>query len=133
MLTSGENVEPEPMETLLKESEYIENVIVVGQDRRYLAALIRPDLQALSQLLPEKELHGVSVFREPHVEQRIREEITKRINEVKDFKPFEKIAKFRLVEEEWSRENGLLTPTLKLKRNVLVERYRDLIDAMYQQ
>jgi len=133
VLISGENVEPEPMETLLKESEYIENVIVVGQDRRSLAALIRPDLQVLSETLLERGIHSGDVLCEPYVEYLLREEITRRINEAKDFKPFEKIAKFKLVEEEWNRENGLLTPTLKLKRNVIVARYRDLIETIYEQ
>jgi len=133
VLISGENVEPEPMETLLKESEYIENIIVVGQDRRCLGALIRPDLQALSQSLLEREIHSGNVLREPYVEYLIREEIRKKINEAKDFKPFERITKFKLVEEDWTRDNGLLTPTLKLKRNLLIERYRDFIEAMYAQ
>ena len=105
-------------------------VMVVGQDKKYLAALIRPDLHVLSKHLLERELHSISVLNEPHVEYLIREEITRRINEAKDFKPFEKIVKFKLVEEDWNREHGLLTPTLKLKRNVITERYRDLIIAV---
>jgi len=105
----------------------------VGQDRRSLAALIRPDLQVLSETLLERGIHSGDVLCEPYVEYLLREEITRRINEAKDFKPFEKIAKFKLVEEEWNRENGLLTPTLKLKRNVIVARYRDLIETIYEQ
>ena len=131
VLSGGENIEPEPIELILKESKYIENIIVVGQDRKYLTALIIPDFLLLSEQLNNRDISYEQIAREPSVYKLMKTEITGRINGAKGFKPFERIVKFSLIEEGWTRENGLLTPTLKLKRNVIAEKYKRLIDTMY--
>ena len=132
VLLGGENVEPEPIETALKESEYIDNVMVVGQDRKYLTALINLDQETISEYFVKRGVHCEDSRKKSLVEKLIKQEITSRINQAKGFKPLEKIVKFELFEENWSRESGLLTPTLKLKRNVMAERYQDMIRKIYE-
>ena len=99
----GENVEPEPIESLLQESTYIEHVLVVGQDRKCLTALIRPNRLALLAYLGDKEMPGEALLTEPRVQTLMKREISSRINEAKGFKPFERLVKFTLVDEEWSQ------------------------------
>jgi long-chain acyl-CoA synthetase len=132
VLLGGENIEPEPIETALKGCEHIENVIVVGQDRKYLTALIVPPrhLREGSSGAASAPRGGSS--EQPAVMALIRKEIANRVNQDRGFKPIERIVRFTLLEEEWTKESGLLTPTLKLKRNLITERYRDVIDRMYQ-
>lgn len=131
VLSGGENVEPEPIEIILRKSKYMENVIVVGQDQKYLSALISPDYLALSEYLNMEVSTPEEVMADRRVKELIRKEITSRINEESGFKAYEKIIKFKLVEEKWTLESGLLTPTLKVKRNIAAERYKHLIEKMY--
>ncbi|MDY6971738.1 MAG: long-chain fatty acid--CoA ligase [Thermodesulfobacteriota bacterium] len=132
VLLGGENVEPEPIEMVLKESDYIENVMVVGQDRKHLAALICPNYPMLSEYLGERETKPENILQDSSVDDLIKKEIAARIQEANGFKSHERIIKFTLMKEDWSRENGLLTATLKLKRNVITERYQSVIKAMYE-
>ena len=131
VLLGGENVEPEPIETALKGSAFIANIMVVGQDRKYLAALICPNYQLLAESLGNQALDPHVLLKDPSINDLIKREITSRNNEANGFRQHEKVVKFALVGEEWSRENGLMTPTLKLKRNVITERYREVIERMY--
>ena len=132
VLLGGENVEPEPIEMMLKESDYIENVMVVGQDRKHLAALICPNYPMFSEYLGDRQIEREKTLQEHSVHDLIKKEITSRIHEANGFKSHERVIKFKLMKEDWSRENGLLTSTLKLKKNIIVERYQDVIKAMYE-
>lgn len=132
VLLGGENIEPEPIETALKSCEHIENVMVVGQDRKYLTALIVPQRHLRDTSLGVKRECNQSFAKQPAVIALIRKEITSRINPDRGFKPIERIIKFTLLDDEWTKESGFLTPTLKLKRNLITEHYRDVIDRMYQ-
>lgn len=116
VLSSGENVEPGPIESRLDQSPLIEHSIVVGQDRRFLAALIVPVADAVDS-------NG-------QLKRDIAAEIRDRVSTANGFKAHELIRDFRLVHDTF--EVGTeLTHLRKLRRHVVVEKYHDLIDSIY--
>ncbi|MFZ4115991.1 MAG: AMP-dependent synthetase/ligase [Chthoniobacterales bacterium] len=130
VLRSGENVEPLPIESRLLESPLIEQCIVVGQDQKHLGALLLPSLSAfvergfqatsLEELLQEKKARPL-----------LRQEVHRLISEANGFKPFERIACFELLPKPFEVGEEL-TSTYKLKRHVIVEQYKELIQGMYK-
>ncbi len=132
VLSTGKNVAPGPIEDAFAPSELVEQCLVLGDDRPYVAALIVPDLAAVNRWA---EQEGVSipeepsaVVEDPDVRKAIAEEVG-RINE--RFESYEQIETFRLVPEPFSEENELLTPTMKKRRHNIVERYADTIESMF--
>lgn len=123
VLLGGENVEPEPLEELLCASPYIEDAVVVGQDRKQLAALIVP-AEPLRRL-PPGEAHEV-----------VRREVQRLVNRNPALRPEERIGPVALLErplaEETLQGEPLLTPTLKKRRFLIERRYRELIDRLYR-
>jgi long-chain acyl-CoA synthetase len=113
VLSGGENIEPEPIESSILRSPLVHQVMLVGQDRKTLAALVVPEPDAC-----------------PTGEQ-IRAELVQRTGLPGGFRTFEAVHKFALLDEPLSFENGLLTQTLKMKRNVIADRYKDAIDRLY--
>ncbi len=128
----GKNVAPSAIEGLIATSPYIAQVCVIGDRRKYLTALITVDQENIRAYAAEHGIAGESLD-----ELLASEGINSLIQGVvdaknKEFASFETIKKFRLL-EEFSIENGLLTPTLKVKRNVAMERFADVIDSMYEE
>jgi long-chain acyl-CoA synthetase len=126
----GKNVAPAAIEGAVATSKYINQVCVVGDRQPYLVALITLDLDnvadfATSNGVPFSERE--ELLRSPRVVDLIQGEI---LEKNKEFASFETIKKFRIV-EEFTIENGMLTPTMKVKRNVAMERYNDVIKEMY--
>lgn len=133
VLLNGENVEPQPLEDACLQSPYISQMVIVGQDQKKLAALIYPNLDALKawaagQGIPAAE---AELLAHPQVRALILREVQTRIQERPGYRPHEQIADFRFLPEPLSVENGLLTQTLKIKRNPVAERYAHLIQEMY--
>jgi long-chain acyl-CoA synthetase len=130
VLRSGENVEPLPIESRLLESPLIAQCIVVGQDQKQLGALLLPSLIAftergfqatsLEELLQEKKLRLL-----------LRQEVQRLISEAHGFKSFERIGCFELLSKPFEVGEEL-TSTYKLKRHVIMERYQELIQGMYE-
>lgn len=133
VLRGGENIEPEPIEEKLKESIYIKNVVVLGQDKRRLGALIIPDLDNLSKHFGVEinENFNVSEFlKRQDVINFYRDLIANTINIKNGFKRYEVIGNFKFIEKDF--EPGVeLTHTLKVKRNVVEEKYRKLIEELF--
>ena len=126
----GKNVAPSAIEGLIATSPYISQVCVIGDRRKYLTALITVDEPNIRAYAAE---HGITAdtLDELLAHEKINALIQDEVNEKNThFASFETIKKFRLL-EEFSIENGMLTPTLKVKRNVAMERFADLIDSMY--
>jgi len=126
----GKNVAPSAIEGLIATSPYIAQVCVIGDRRKYLTALITVDEPNIRAYAAEHGIAGESLD-----ELLASEGINALIQGIVDAKnkelaSFETIKKFRLL-EEFSIENGMLTPTLKVKRNVALERFADVIDSMY--
>jgi len=126
----GKNVAPAAIEGLIATSPFISQVCVIGDRRRYLTALIALDGAGVHAWAAEQGLAGQTLpdlLANPELHQRVRGIVDEKNRELASF---ETIKDFRLV-EEFSIENGLLTPTLKVKRNVAMERHADLIEEMY--
>ena len=131
VLSNGKNVAPQPIESELVRSPFISQVMVVGSERKNLAALIVPNFDALKAWAAENsietdELSAMLQTRE--VQQHIQSEMRSHLT---DFADFEQVRRFTLLEKEFSQEADEMTPTLKLKRNVIIARYGDAIGEMY--
>jgi len=124
----GKFVAPAPMETRLMQDSAIERAVVIGDERPYVTALIVPDWKTL-----EVE-HGVKGRPEDLCEDgRARAVVQRSIDELnRDMGSWESIQYFALLPEDFTEETGELTPTLKVKRRVVQERYRERIESMYQ-
>ena len=129
--SGGKYVAPQPIENKMKESKWIEQMMVTGAEQKFTGALIVPAFNALKEWCAE---HGVEFNGNEKI---IKNE--KIINLIKDtverynqnFNQVEQIKKFELLPYEWSVEGGELTPTLKLKRKVIMEKYKDAIERIY--
>lgn len=128
----GKYVNPQVIEDKLVLSHYIENVVVVGENRNYAAALIVPDFTFLKTWCTENGVPFTSneeVIKNPEVNKLIKKEIDS-CNQT--IGKAEKIMKFQLIADEWSQATGLLTPTLKVKRNKVLDKYKQTIDQLYE-
>ena len=126
----GKNVAPSAIEGLIATSPYISQVCVIGDRRKYLTALITVDADNVTAYAKEHGIAGDSLddlLAHDGINALIQSVVEEKN---KEFASFETIKKFRLL-EEFSIENGMLTPTLKVKRNIALERFADVIDGMY--
>jgi len=142
VLTNGENIEPEPIEDACLRSPYIAQIIVLGQDQRSLGALIVPEIEALEKWesqrlnLPADDHAPKPIGEEINLESRtiqelFRQELTREVQNRPGYRIDDRIGVFKLIPEKFSLENGMMTQTLKIRRHVVVERYRDIIDGMF--
>ncbi|MCB1200131.1 MAG: long-chain fatty acid--CoA ligase [Leptospiraceae bacterium] len=129
VLIGGENVEPIPIENLLVENPLVNQVIVVGQDKKSLTALIWPDFEKL-----KSEGHNVQPGDDLNKNTAIRELFTKMIKKTvsseNGFKGFERLTDFRFLPKPMEIGDEI-TNLYKMKRNVISQKYKDLIDSMY--
>jgi long-chain acyl-CoA synthetase len=120
---------PSPLEEALKLSPFIANVMIYGDGRPFNIALVVPNAQAL-QLWAQKQ--SIVLAADPIQDDRVYALVTAEIERLSGhFKGFEKPRGVTLIGEDFTIANGLLTPTLKLKRREAVARYRKVIDVMY--
>jgi long-chain acyl-CoA synthetase len=151
VLTNGENIEPQPIEDACARSPYIDQIVLVGQDQKALGALIVPNLDALQKWaatqnmrlrLPESlanppemapgqaELPATDLDSKL-VQDLFRQELNREVQNRPGYRPDDRIGPFRLILEPFSTDNGMLTQTMKIKRPVVMERYRDMINGMF--
>jgi long-chain acyl-CoA synthetase len=129
--SGGKNISPQNIENSLKASPFIEQVAIIGDNRKYLSALIVPSFGDLESWAKEKEISFDS-RKALIANEAVRELFAGEIEEnTKDYARVEQIRKFTLLETEWSQETDELTPTLKLKRRVVNEKFSSIIDKMY--
>jgi long-chain acyl-CoA synthetase len=149
VLTNGENIEPQPIEDACLRSPYIDQIMLVGQDRRSLGALIVPNVEALQQWaaaqnlklrVPEEassrgELEQGSKqeidLDSKIVQDLFRQELNREVQNRPGYRADDRIGSFKLILEPFSIENGMMTQTLKIKRAVAMERYHDIINGMF--
>lgn len=127
----GKYIAPESIENRIKESPFIDNLVVVGENQRFAAAIISPDFTHLRNWCSIKEIQYTTneeIIKLPRIKQRYLKEINK-YN--KELGKTERISKIELVADEWSQNSGELTPTLKLKRNKLHKKYDTLISSIF--
>ncbi len=133
VLAGGENVEPQPLEEKLKESPYISMVIVVGQDKSRLGALIVPDFEALKEYAHKKHLDyqdNAELIKKKEVLSLYQQEQKRLISKEYGFQPFETVMGIALLADEFSQEKGEMTESLKLKRFIIHEKYQKEIDRI---
>ena len=132
-LSNGKFVAPQPIENRLKESAFIDQVMVVGEHQKFASALILPDFKYLREWCESRQLFAGQVHAEliclPEVCDVYKEEIA-RLN--KSLSESEKILRFRLVADEWSPLSGELSASLKLKRDVIETKYKDILEGIYR-
>ena len=131
VLSNGKNVAPQPIESQLVQSPYISQVMLVGDKRKSIVALIVPNFDALKGYTKEQKIdtEDISTLVETQeIRQLIRQEVNRLLV---DFADFERVKMFTLLDQEFTQENDEMTPTLKLKRRVIRERYKDRIEKMY--
>jgi long-chain acyl-CoA synthetase len=129
-LLNGKYVVPTPLEEKLKLSPYISNAMVYGMNREYNVAVVIPDYEALEGWAKERglDLDPVSLAKGDELRSLIEEEVNKLSAE---FKGYEQARKIFIGDEDFTTENGMLTPTLKLKRRVVLQRYGEAIESLY--
>ena len=126
--SGGKKVSPQNVENLLCASRFIKQSVVLGDKHNYLVALITPNLEAICETLNCKNRSPDQVMKDPRAIQLIRSEIDTLTSELSNY---EKIKYFRFLPTEMSIAGGELTPTMKIKRKVIGERYSSLITDMY--
>jgi long-chain acyl-CoA synthetase len=125
VLLGGENVEPEPLEQAALASPVLEQVVLVGQDRKTLGALVWPNRDAVLQALGGVEPEPGAVLG------LVRTELDRRLGPAGGFRAWERVQHVALLPEALSYENGLLTGTLKVRRRAVAERHAKLVDALF--
>lgn len=129
--SGGKYVAPQPIENKLKESPFVEQVMVVGAERKFVGALIVPSFHALREWMKEKGIAYTTneqVIHDPRV-LALFKELVENYNTF--FNHVEQIKKFELLPNEWTIETGEMTPKLSLKRKVVMEKFKDAIDRIY--
>jgi long-chain acyl-CoA synthetase len=130
-ISSGKYIAPQVIENKLKESMFIDQVMVIGENQKFASALISPDFQFLHDWAKNNNISSMDnkeLIGNPLVFTCYQKEVNDINAKLSDH---EKIKRFRLVSEEWSALTGELSPTLKLKRKVLYEKYNDLITEIF--
>lgn len=126
--TGGKNIAPAPIESAIVQSRYVEQIILIGDKRQYVTALIVPDFLAIREdnvaigdplSLVDDDIVRAAIERELDAAQ-------------KEFANYERVRRFVLLPDPFTVENGMMTPTLKIKRKAVEERYQALIESLYQ-
>jgi len=129
--SGGKNVAPQPLENVLVTSKWIEQILVIGDRQKFISALIVPSFPNLEAYANEKGLQWDSreeLIKLPEVKRlydRVIEE------SMEGFAQFEKVKKYTLLAKEFTIEDDELTPSLKIRRNIVESRYTQLINRMY--
>ncbi|MDB5210760.1 MAG: O-succinylbenzoic acid--CoA ligase, partial [Sediminibacterium sp.] len=129
--SGGKYVAPQPIETKLKESPFIEQVMIVGAEKKFVGALIVPSFSTLRGWMKEKGLvytTNEDVIHHPKVLELYRE-LVGSFNQF--FNHVEQVKKFELLPREWTIETGEMTPKLSLKRKVVMEKFKDAFERIY--
>src|SRR5579871_345675 len=129
--SGGKYVAPSAIENKLKESRFIEQIIIVGPERKFVGALIVPSFAALTEWCKQNNVAYTSneqIVHNPQV-QTFYKQIVEDYNQ--NFNHVEQIKKFELLPHEWSIDTGEMTPKLSLKRKVIMEKYKDAIERIY--
>ncbi|MEA1878304.1 MAG: long-chain fatty acid--CoA ligase [Bacteroidota bacterium] len=129
--SGGKYIAPQMIENIGKESFFIEQLMIIGENQKFTSAIIAPNFRFLHDYCTKKKMHyrdNAELIQRKEILARYQKEI----NEInKTLSDHEKIKRFRLVVDEWSPATGEMSPTLKLKRRVLKEKYAGIIEEVY--
>lgn len=130
--SGGKYIAPQVMENKFKESPLIEQLIVVGDGRNYPSALIVPSFDGLREYCKRKDIpytFDEEMVHKPEIKEKYQAEVD---SYNKYFGKWEQIKRFKLLEKPWGIDSGELTPTMKLKRKVITQKYQQQIEEIYQ-
>ena len=130
--SGGKNIAPGPIENLLITSRYIEQVMLIGDRRNFLSALIVPGFENLEQYAGEQGISYTDrhdLIKKAEIYRLVEGEIERLSGELA---PFERVKKFILLPQEFSIEGGELTPTLKIRKSVVMEKFLEQVETMYR-
>ena len=130
--SNGKYIAPQETETRLELDKYIEQAVTIGDERNYVTAIIVPAIPALEEYAKQHKIGYESVdalLKHPKIHMLIEERIAE---QQKGMAHYELIKKFTLIKKGFTIETGELTNTLKLRRTIIMQKYKDLIDAMYE-
>ncbi len=130
--SGGKYVAPQPIENKMKESPLVEQMMVVGADHKFVGALIVPAVPSLREWMRQQNIPFTNIEEAIHLPQvlNLYKDLVDAFNSY--FNNVEQVKKFELLPHEWTIDTGELTPTLKLKRKVIMEKYKDAIERIYQ-
>lgn len=134
VLTGGENIEPVPIEEKLVQSSFIDQVMIVGQDQKFLGALVVPCYEALEKYAEEAKMtfvDGITLLDNPEIQELINEEIQLLISASNGFKAYERIFRFHLLKTPFEVGKEL-THTMKLRRDVVNKAYKKEIAGLFR-
>ncbi len=129
--SGGKYIAPQPLEQLIKGSRFVNQVVLIGNGRKFPAALIVPDwerVESYAQLKGIKAANRSELCKHPRIIDLFERQVA---GVMPDLAQYEKVKKVALLENELTIEGGEMTPTLKVKRRVVDEKYRDVIDTLY--
>ena len=130
--SGGKYIAPQVIENKMKRSPFIEQIMVIGEGEKMPSALIQPDFEYVKNWLPKNQINILDNFRNICENKELLIKIDGEIKKInKEFGDWERIKKFELTPEIWSIENGLLTPTLKLKRKSILKKFNYLKEKIY--
>ncbi|MBS3818815.1 long-chain fatty acid--CoA ligase [bacterium] len=128
----GKNVAPQIIENLLKTNRYITNVVVIGEKRRFISALVAPNFEKIEQYARDHSIpfqKRRDLVQNQQIVDLVKNEIDKATSSLSSY---EKIKKIALLERDFEIGKGEITPTLKVRRNIIESKYKDLIDSLYE-
>ena len=129
--SNGKYIAPQPIENMLSNNNFITQAMVIAEGKPYVTALIIPNFEALKEQLPKMNINFTNWEEVVNLDE-VKEFYHQKINEIQhSFSGFEKVKKFVLMPSEFEITSGEITPTLKVKRNVVMKKYSHLIDKMY--
>lgn len=129
--SNGKYITPQPIENLLSNNNYINQAMIVAEGKPYVTALIIPNFEALQELVSKMDIPFTNWSDIVNLES-IKEFYREKMDEIqKGLSGFEKVKKFTLMPAEFEIGSGEITPTLKVKRNVVLQKYAEVVDKMY--
>ncbi len=132
--SGGKYIVPQMIENKLKESRFIEQVMVIGENRKFAAALVVPNFVFLKEWCERKQIPVPATNEELIAIDRVKNRVMKEVNLVNEsLAQFESIKKIELLPGEWSIDKGEMTPKLSLKRKVILEANKELVDRIYSE
>ena len=129
--SNGKYIAPQPIENLLSNNNYINQAMIVAEGKPFVTALIIPNFEALQEQIAKMNI-PFTTWQEIVDLDKVKEFYREKMEEIqKGFSGFEKVKKFVLMPAEFEVGSGEITPTLKVKRNVVLQKYAAIVDKMY--
>lgn len=131
--SGGKYIAPQLIENIIKQSRFIEQIMVVGEGEKMPTALIQPNFEFIQEWAKKKNIKLNDSYEDLVENDEVKARIQQEIDQYNErFGKWERVKRFELTPEVWSIDDGHLTPTMKLKRRVVKERYMDLYNKLYE-